>query len=394
MREKRQHYRGRPAMRIAYATDHVLPRTATDAEQLMATVAAFGESGAAVDLLVPAHPWRPAPNAAALAEFYEVAPSFTVTTLRGAMPTFRGLEKVAHGFAVARSSQAAAADVLYTRNLPTVLASLRRGSTPVVYETYRPWPDQQPRRAPLFRWIFEHPRFLGAVLHSDLAAASYRRIGARDEQLLVAHNGYDPQRLTPVLSRAAAREQMGLPLDRSTVVYAGHISLDKGLGLVLDLAEALPTVQFVLVGSKGDGPVEQRAAAMENVAIVPWQPFSATVPYLYAADVLLIPPTRGPLESVGNTVLPMKTFLYMAAGRAIFAPATPDLTEVLTDNVSARLVPPDDLKTAVAALRDLLADESFRVRLAAAARADVQTWQARAERVLSFLATRLSAEVA
>jgi glycosyltransferase involved in cell wall biosynthesis len=130
------------------------------------------------------------------------------------------------------------------------------------------------------------------------------------------------------------------------------------------------------------------------VAVVPWQPFSATVPYLYAADVLLIPPTRGPLESVGNTVLPMKTFLYMAAGRAIFAPATPDLTEVLTDNVSARLVPPDDLKTAVAALRDLLADESFRVRLAAAARADVQTWQARAERILSFLATRLSAEVA
>ncbi len=375
-------------MRIAYATDQLLPRTATDAEQLVATVAALGRAGAEVDLLMPAHAWRAAPDAGALARFYEVAPRFRVLPLRGAAPTFRGLEKVAHGLAVARHS--AGADVLYTRNLPTVLAALRWGAAPVVYETYRPWPDQRPRRAPLFRWIFEHERFLGAVLHSDLAARSYRRIGAADAQLLVAHNGYDPARLAPVLSRSEARARLGLP-DRPTVTYAGHISPAKGLGLVLDLAEALPEAQFVLVGSKGEGPVERRAAALPNIRVVPWQPFSETVPYLYAADVLLIPPTRGPLEAVGNTVLPMKTFLYMAAGRPVFGPATPDLEEVLTDGVSARLVPPDDLAAAITALRDLLADVDLQHRLADAARADVQTWDERAEHVLAFLGRRLGA---
>lgn len=377
-------------MRIAYATDQVLPRTATDAEQLMATVAALGRAGAEVDLLMPAHAWRAAPEADALARFYEVSPSFRVTTLRGAVPTFRGLEKAAHGLAVARSVQAAEADVLYTRNLPTVLAALRWGSTPVVYETYRPWPDQRPRRAPIFRRIFSHERFLGAVLHSDLAAESYRRIGAREDQLLVAHNGFDPARLAPVLSRPEARAVTGLP-EQPTVTYAGHVSPDKGLGLVLDMAEALPGVRFVLVGSKGEGPVERRAAGLPNVSVVPWQPFSETVPYLYAADVLLIPPTRGPLEAVGNTVLPMKTFLYMAAGRPVFGPATPDLEEALTDGRSARLVPPDDLGAAVAALRDLLDDADLRQRLADAARADVQTWDERAEHVLAFLERRLDA---
>lgn len=375
-------------MRIAYATDQLLPRTATDAEQLVATVAALGRAGAEVDLLMPAHAWRPAPDAGALARFYEVAPSFRILPLRGAAPTFRGLEKVVHGLAVAR--HAAGADVLYTRNLPTVLAALRWGAAPVVYETYRPWPDQRPRRAPLFRWIFEHERFLGAVLHSDLAARSYRRIGAADAQLLVAHNGYDPARLAPALSRAEARARLGLP-DRPTVTYAGHVAMEKGLGLVLDLAGALPEAQFVLVGSKGEGPVERRAAALPNVRVVPWQPFSETVPYLYAADVLLVPPTRGPLEAVGNTVLPMKTFLYMAAGRPVFGPATPDLEEVLTDGRSARLVPPDDLPAAVAALRDLLDDADLQQRLAAAARADVQTWDERAEHVLAFLERRLDA---
>ncbi len=378
-------------MRIAYATDQLLPRTATDAEQLMATVAAFGREGADVDLLMPAHAWRPAPDADALAAFYEVSLSFRVVPVRGAVLTFRGLEKVVHGIAVALSRTARRADVLYTRNLPTVHAALRWGSSHVVYETYRPWPDQRPRRTPFFKMLFDDPRFLGAVLHSDLAAESYRRIGAAEDKLLVAHNGYDPARLEPALSRSAARAKLGLPLDRRTVIYAGHISLGKGLGLVLDMAESVPEVQFVLVGSKGEGPVERRAAGLRNVTVVPWQPFSETVPYLYAADVLLIPPTRGPLETVGNTVLPMKTFLYMAAERPIFGPATPDLAEVLTDGVSARLVPPDESSAAVSALRGLLEDADLQYRLAAAARANVQTWDERAARVLAFVESRLAA---
>ncbi|MEP0547238.1 MAG: glycosyltransferase [Rhodothermales bacterium] len=376
-------------MHIAYATDQLLPRTATDAEQLMATVSALGRCGAVVEVLMPAHAWRPPPTPEVLAQFYEVTPSFAVAPIRGAVPTFRGLEKVVHGAAAVRSQSASAADVLYTRNLPTVHAALRWGRAPVVYETYRPWPDQRPRSAPSFRRMFEHPRFLGAVLHSDLAAESYRRIGATDDQLLVAHNGYDPARIEPILSRAEARAQTGLPPDRPTVTYAGHISLDKGLGLVLDLAEALSGVQFVLVGSKGEGPVERRAAAMGNVTVVAWQRFSETVPYLYAADVLLIPPTRGPLEAVGNTVLPMKTFLYMATERPILGPATRDLTEVLADGVSARLLPPDDVGSAIAALRDLLSDDALQRRLAAAARANVQTWDERAARVLAFVEARL-----
>lgn len=378
-------------MQIAYSTDQFLPRTATDAEQIMATVAALGSAGATVDLLLPGYAQKHSPKAKDLAAFYEVPPTFEVIALRGRTPTFRGLEKVAHGMAVPYHDIAAAADVLYTRNLPTVLAALQFGRTPVVYETYRPWPDQRPRRSPIFRWIFKHPRFLGAVLHSRLAADSYRRIGARDEQLLVAHNGYDPKRLEPMLSQEDARTRLGLPTGPRVVTYAGHVSLEKGLGLVLDIAEALPDTRFVLVGSKGDGPIEQRAATMANVTIVPWQPFGATVPYLYAADVLLIPPTRGPLEAIGNTVLPMKTFLYMAAGRTIFGPTTPDLTEVLTDGYSARLVPPDTPEVTVSALRDLLADEMLQHRLAAAARAEVQTWNARAEHVLAFVESRLMA---
>jgi glycosyltransferase involved in cell wall biosynthesis len=168
--------------------------------------------------------------------------------------------------------------------------------------------------------------------------------------------------------------------------------MKKGLGLMLEMARALPEVQFVIVGSEGEGEVERRAARLDNVRVVPWQSFDEMTPYLYAADVLLIPPSTTPLKKVGNTVLPMKTFPYMAAGRAILAPNSPDLRELLQDGENAALVPPDDSDAAVRRLRSLLDDPDTRERLGAAARADIEdhTWPRRAERILHFIQDRLA----
>jgi glycosyltransferase involved in cell wall biosynthesis len=95
----------------------------------------------------------------------------------------------------------------------------------------------------------------------------------------------------------------------------------------------------------------------------------------------------------GGTVLPMKTFQYFAAGHAILAGATPDVAEILTDGVNARLVPPDDLNAFVAALRALAGDAALRQRLAEAARAGAlaNSWDARATRIRDFIAGRLAA---
>lgn len=376
-------------MHIAYVTDQVLPRTATDTRQMLAMAAAMGDAGAHVTLVTPARWDRVPATRDDVAAYYEVAPTFRMATVRSVYPNIRGIEKLAQGLVGPRHPAARQADVVYTRTLPILLGALF-AERPVVYETYRPWPNQQPLSHPLFRWVGQHKNFVGAVLHSRLAMESYARIGVPREKLLTAHNGHHPRVLQPSLTPQQARAQCALP-DQPTVVYTGRVSLKKGLGLVLDLAEVLPEVTFVLVGSEGYGPVEQRAAALRNVRIVPWQPLSATVPYLYAADVLLIPPTSKPLENVGNTVLPIKTFLYLAAGRAILAGRTPDVEEVLTDNHNAALVTPDAFDAALARLRQLLDDEALRLHLATQARSDGEalTWDRRAEKVLHFIAARL-----
>jgi NAD-dependent dihydropyrimidine dehydrogenase PreA subunit len=97
--------------------------------------------------------------------------------------------------------------------------------------------------------------------------------------------------MQPVLSKAEARAKIGLPQDKRIVTYAGRINEKKGLEVILELARRMPEVMFVLVGSTGRGPIEIEAESQDNVRIVPWQTSSSISPYLYATDVLTIPPS-------------------------------------------------------------------------------------------------------
>jgi glycosyltransferase involved in cell wall biosynthesis len=174
-------------------------------------------------------------------------------------------------------------------------------------------------------------------------------------------------------------------------VYTGHINLTKGLDTVFRLARRLPRALFLLVGSEGRGLVELLAGQQPNIRFVPWQPFEQVTRYLMAADVLLQPPSRVPLRLIGNTVLPMKIFLYLAAGRPIVAPDLPDLREVLEHDVNALLVAPGDHEAAASAVARLLDEPLLANRLASAAQRTAAglTWDARARRVLEFLEQRL-----
>ncbi len=406
-------------MRIDYLTDQFLPSDATDTIQLVTMASAFGEVGARLRLVFPARPARASERgqvaypgvdrAAGIAAHYGVSATFEAVPMRGPYPAplgLRGLEKLSHaGLATLRLAResassegvgAAAGDgaephIVYTRNLPIVLAALAGTRLPVFYETYRPWPAQSRSKRALFSALRRVDRFAGLILHSNLAAESYRAIGYSSDRLLVAHNGIDAARFGEVPPKQEVRRTLGLEghgqpfgpsagAPRPIVLYTGHVSPEKGIGLLLDASERLPELDFVIVGSRGDGPIERRAAAMPRVRVFPWQPPGQVERWLAAADILVIPPTSGPLEEVGNTVLPIKTFQYLASGRVIVAPRTRDLLEVLEDGRNARLVPPDDLDAFVGALAGLARDPALMERLGTAARTDglANTWQARA----------------
>jgi glycosyltransferase involved in cell wall biosynthesis len=262
-----------------------------------------------------------------------------------------------------------------------------------VYEHFRPWGDQHPPLQPFLRHILRHPGLVGAVFHSQHALQSYLRLGIPETRLLVAHTGWDPARMEPRLTRAEARAKLGLEPNRFTVVYSGRMNARKGLDIILEAARRAPELVFLLVGSEGEGPVEKEAGSLANVRVVPWQRFSDLAPWLYASDVLVIPPSLVPLEQHGNTVLPIKVFLYLAAGRVLLAPIAPDTAELLDDGKNAALVPPGDVDATIARLRALAADpaEAERLGQGASITAESLTWDARAGRIADFIARRMSA---
>ena len=396
------------ALRVGYTCHDALPSNNTNTQQIFWTTSEVARLGHIVDLHVPALP-DDADVRASIARHYG-APG-------GAAPD--GLMFVATSHRASTSTSARAwfdlrvpwqfsrktHDLVWTRD-PLAFASALQFRVPAVFETYRPDYARSARFKPWriatighsrrMTWVGEH-RLAGVITHSALAHDAFVEAGVPAERVLVAHNGFAPSLMEPRLSRDEARRSLGLSGDRPLAVYTGHVGPHKGTKAVVSLAAALPDIRLVIVGADGDAERQWVAACGEqagarNLTVVPRVHLGDVARYLYAADCLLIPPTDEPLTRYRRTVLPMKVFSYMAAGRPILAPALPDLEEVLTHDQTAVLVPPDDAGLAARALRDLLGDPARAGRLAAAALDASRefTWEARARKISSALQTWLA----
>lgn len=377
-------------MRLIYPLMWARLSRKADREQSVNTAAALARRGVEVTLLMPRGPDDPPFGADDLRAWFAVEGDFRLVqrpSRWAGEALFRTLMWLRQ---VYNDPELAGADLLYSR-IPAMLGMGQRAPLPFVTEQYRPWPDDWPVIRPLVRRTARHDRCLGLILHSDYAAGAYRRAGVAEEKILVAHNGATPLPPDAALGKDEARARLDLPPGRPIALYAGRVNAEKGLDQILALAALRPGILFVLVGSEGQGPIEAEAAGLANVRIVPWQAPAALPAWLRAADLLVIPPSRAPLDQFRNCVLPLKLFSYLAAGRPILAPTAPDTAELLEDGENALLVPAGAPEAAAQALDRILGDRALADRLGAGALASARdlTWDRRAEKIEAFLEARL-----
>lgn len=358
-------------------------------QQTMSTVAALARRGHEITLLMPRGPDDPQLGPADLRAYFQVEGEFALIQ-RPSRWAGEALGKTLLWLRqVFRDPALADADLLYSR-IPAMLGLGGRPPLPFATDHYRPWPDVLPAIRPQVRRTAATRNCLGLILHSAYAAGAYERAGIDPAKLLIAHNGADPiDRTAP--TRAEARAALALPTDRAIAVYAGRLNAQKGLDQLLALADLRPEILFLLVGSEGEGVIEAEARSRGNVRVIPWQTPDALPSWLAAADVLLIPASRDPLETFRNCVLPLKLFAYLAAGRPILAPDAPDTAELLRDGDNALLVSPGSPAAAAAALDRLLGDPAMAKALSEASRRTARelTWDRRAEKIEAFLEARL-----
>lgn len=277
-------------------------------------------------------------------------------------------------------------EMVYTRRWLTAVVSTRIG-IPTIFETYTDVSANHLRRH------CHLGRLAGVVAHSRLAAAALVKRGLPEDRIVVCYNGYNPADLLPVLGRFEARGLLGLPRERPIVCYTGRLKQMKAPESILHVARYVPDALFVLVGATADEGRKLQEQAREgnisNIKVVDWVNSSSISRYLYAADVLMIPPSSLPLRT-GRTMLPLKTFLYMASGRPLIAPDLPDLREVLEHERNAVLTPADQPEQAAKEVCRLLSNPSFSQTLSSNAAVDAQgfTWQQRGRRLAQFLSSQ------
>ena len=128
---------------------------------------------------------------------------------------------------------------------------------------------------------------------------------------------------------------------RPTVTYVGLIGYSQGLEVLLDAATALPDVDFVI---GGDGSLmasleaETRRRKLANVAFPGYLDHGGVIELYRRSDILFVE-TRSSLYT-DATVIPVKLFEYMAAGRPIVYGGRGLAVSILGEADCAVVIPP------------------------------------------------------
>ncbi len=208
--------------------------------------------------------------------------------------------------------------------------------------------------------------------------------GVDPARITVVHNGVDiPETSTNPLD---LRQELGLPHNAFLVATIGQIGLRKGQTVLADGAVALEQlvstsppgnreIHYLLIGERYSDKAESRefdeqiTSTIERAGLQ--QRFHRLgyrndVPKILRQVDLVVHPARQ--EPLGRVLLEAA-----AAGRAIIATDVGGTREILTHEVSALLMPPDDPQLLARLILRLLNDESLRIRLGAGAREVVQS---------------------
>jgi glycosyltransferase involved in cell wall biosynthesis len=220
-----------------------------------------------------------------------------------------------------------------------------------------------------------------------------KEYGVPEDRIAVIPNGINKSHFAEAPDLVEAKRILGLQ-DKLVLGFTGFVRDWHGVDRIIDwMATAdAPANTYLLV--VGDGPVRgELEAQAKALGIGDRVHFTGVVhrnkvpAYVAAFDIALQP-------AVTSYASPLKLMEYLVLGKAIIAPATPNLLEILKDGENAALFDDNVADSLQHTLTELCNNHALRNRLALSARETIDTmqltWTGNARRVVELACRAIS----
>lgn len=174
---------------------------------------------------------------------------------------------------------------------------------------------KQVLRTFFLKWVYQH---IDKAFYVGTAnKAYYQKFGLRPTQLVFAPHAVDNDRFTPKddSERMRLRNQLGIPVDSTLVVFAGKLESKKDPEALLTAFMGLTNNNHMHLLFVGNGELEEhlkeKSRQQSNVHFMEFQNQSQ-MPVIYQACDLFCLPSQGPGETWGLAINEA-----MATGKAI-----------------------------------------------------------------------------
>jgi glycosyltransferase involved in cell wall biosynthesis len=210
---------------------------------------------------------------------------------------------------------------------------------------------------------------------SDATRKSHMAQGLDRAKCVVVYNGVDLNEFRPRPSTGYLHRELRLPSDVQLITVIGQLGLRKGTDVALagaqQLAARLPKIHWLIVGERSSAKHESRLYESRLRQMSSQAPLAGRVHFLGVRnDIASLLPECTLLAHTAHQEPLGRVLLEAAAcGVAIVATKVGGTPEIFPRQLEcASLVEPDDPAATAHAIASLLADESRRRSMAAAAR--------------------------
>lgn len=376
-------------MKIAYISTIQVPSDKANSIQVMKMSQAMTQLGHEVTLILPGENQAQAEEKDwhKLYEHYGLQTCFEIRYL----PLSEKWERRLFDIQAVRLARAINADLIYARSTPPAVTGLLFHHSVILEMHQLPSGNFGPLWFKLFLKLNGHKRLvmITHALKSQLSKAYAMQLPSASQ--IVAPSGVDLERFEGLPDPKSARKALGLKED-FTAVCTGHLYPGRGMQIFLDLAKAIPVVQFLWIGGREEDTALWQKKALEagtpNAGFLGFRPNQSIPLYQAAADVLMIPYDKKIGSSGGGDISevssPMKVFEYLASGRPIISSDLPVLREILNDK-NAVLCSPADLIAWKSAILQFMTNKHLWQKLSAQSKMDARNyaWVDRCRKILA-----------